>query len=244
MPCERAELLQHLAVTEPETLKAPAWRQHLADCASCSKLLFSMERSLAVFQQLESESRAGCPLGPTWQTLQHKLQQHSRRSRTLRQVLPTVAAASLLVLVAGVVSLSWHRGAAPRIANRQAVAAVPASLQASLQGAQQVTAVARKEYRGLLVHRFGDTPPVAVTTPVIFPTAVFPTAQAEQAAPAARAPVVLFRSLRQMRSIQEGGFGQTGSAQRGSPVLNTSNSVSVSYGNAQAYLPRALPLGR
>ncbi len=98
MSCKQTRLLQRLAVEDPETLRTEPWRIHLQHCGPCSAGRAGLERSLAVFRQIEGE-RLLRAFGPQWEAFAEALQR-DRRARQRRRLRASFTAAAVLIVLA------------------------------------------------------------------------------------------------------------------------------------------------
>jgi len=102
MSCERKDLMRRLAVESPQALESPTWKEHFQSCPDCREARGGLERSLAVFRRLESESLSAMPEAPGWERFNRSLMQRQWEDRVSRRRrrLTVVAVAASLGLVA------------------------------------------------------------------------------------------------------------------------------------------------
>ncbi len=106
MFCNQRMLVQRLVVEEPAVLDLAPWRLHLEGCKECRRERYTLQRSLGVFRQFESQLPPGGLPVPSWERFSYTLAQQRRwRLASLRFLAP-LAAASLLVAVSSGV-LFW-----------------------------------------------------------------------------------------------------------------------------------------
>lgn len=106
MPCSHSRVLQRLVVQDATTLETEPWKTHIQRCPACQAERVAFDRSLAVFTQLESESRANVR-GPSWEQFAATLQRSARERRRRRLHLAvSVAAAAMVMLTGGLVYTS------------------------------------------------------------------------------------------------------------------------------------------
>jgi hypothetical protein len=205
MSCSQIPLLQRLTVESPEVVRREPWRSHLAECPACRGEHSSLVRSLVMFRRLEGESREREFNLPDWEDFSRLLDGlEGRRGGFSRLRVPVVAATALMILTAGL--LFWP--ADPVLEPR------PARI-VTLKPEQhrQLRVVTREPAQPRFVTDATPIPPPPSSSPVLGPPAPPGAKEAEvvaTAGPVARpnarentAPVVLFRSLQQARTMRE-----------------------------------------
>ncbi|MDH4224124.1 MAG: hypothetical protein OEW12_00570 [Deltaproteobacteria bacterium] len=111
MECEKLKTLERLAVTRPESLRQSPWQEHIQVCGQCREAWLGLERSLAVYCQLEAESRGGAPLPPDWSRLFQVIDGEQRRNRLASLArMPVAAAVVTLFMVTGLAMWRFQPG--------------------------------------------------------------------------------------------------------------------------------------
>jgi len=77
--------MQRLLVEAPESLSGGEWKSHVETCAECHAARESLERSLAVYRQLEREFLDATPLVPGWDRFSAHLAQRNAELRISRR---------------------------------------------------------------------------------------------------------------------------------------------------------------
>lgn len=99
MPCEHTLRVRRLAVDDPAALNEQHWKAHLQHCAECRHERHALERSLAVFRQLEAQQPEEGLSGPSWESFSQALARSQRRRQLGLRLRAPLAAASLLAAV-------------------------------------------------------------------------------------------------------------------------------------------------
>ena len=217
MSCEQKPLLQRLAVEHPAALQAPSWKSHLESCLPCRQERHSLERSLAVFRQFESQPPPRTLAGPSWDVMAAALRRH-RRGPLARARVPLAAASLLVALGSGL--LLWPGAQAPSLprpativtlqpdAQDQLRRVLHSSLQAPAAGVQGGPSHESRAVAAVPEVRFVLTEPASTTGGPVADAGSAGSAEAANAGEESffarpereQAPVLLFRSLQQRRS--------------------------------------------
>ena len=111
MSCNQLGLMRRLAVESPQTLGGEAWKAHLLDCPECRGERDGLERSLAIYRQLEHKFLETIPEAPGWEQFSRRLEQRGATQRKTRRgmalMAASVAASVSLVALGG--ALMAHR---------------------------------------------------------------------------------------------------------------------------------------
>ena len=211
MSCEQMPMLRRLMVDRPDALETDAWQVHVRGCEDCRGERHELARSLAVYRQLEGQMRNEAGSGPSWEAFSVTLARERRWQRICSRMRTPIAAASVFVAV-GVGAVLWPAGAGKdpsgeivaqqtrQSADLSAPAARAAGSKALRELAQLADAAARVS---------GDTaqPVVDVGDAGVGegPERVVNGRLRNRMNPheePVRAPVLLFRSLRQQEEVR------------------------------------------
>jgi len=131
MFCNQRSLLQRLVVEHPAVLDTAPWRLHLEGCEECRRERYSLQRSLGVFRQFESQLPPGGLPVPSWERFSQALARQRRRGPgNLRFRAPLVAASLLVAVSSGL--LFW-----PVAQDRELPRAIPIVTEQAPQTAPQ-----------------------------------------------------------------------------------------------------------
>lgn len=135
MPCDRLQLLQHLAVDQIRMLEEDEWQEHFEMCEECQGEWDAYSRSLAIFRQLERECISQFASVPSWNEFSDKLAADWLRWNLIRKLrLPAAAAAVAAFTVVGV--SAWltggGHGTEPHFAKERPAQVVPVRSESKL----------------------------------------------------------------------------------------------------------------
>lgn len=99
MFCNQRSLLQRLVVEDPAVLDTAPWRLHLQGCEECRRERYTLQRSLGVFRQFESQLPPGGLPVPSWERFSQTLARQRHWGLGNLRFRAPLAAASLLVAV-------------------------------------------------------------------------------------------------------------------------------------------------
>jgi len=203
MSCSQMPLLQRLAVESPWLIRREPWRSHLTGCPSCREEQGALERSLVVFRRLESESRERELNVPTWEDFSRTLAGlEQRRGAFSRLRVPMAAATALVILIGGL--LFWPEGPVLQPRPAKIVTLEP-------EQHRQLRVVTREPAELRFVASGAPIAAQPAAAPMLGPPAppgaeeavatVDPGSQGMEQV--TRAPVLLFRSLQQQRTMRQ-----------------------------------------
>lgn len=201
MSCEQRSFIARLAVDDPSALQSPLWRDHLNSCAECRKENTALGKSLAIYRHLEQCQKTDGSVDSAWSRFEHCLKGVPRPRRSLAgKMLPATAAAGLLLaLMTGTVF--WTQQTPTEIQPPQAVNLKP-------DERMHLQRVLRRSLAGIAKQSHSEpeaTPkrvvpgfPVQFSRSGVVPgtTLLAPNSTITDS----RTPVMLFRTLRKLRT--------------------------------------------
>ncbi|MBI4083807.1 MAG: hypothetical protein HY423_14480 [Candidatus Lambdaproteobacteria bacterium] len=101
MHCEKTPLVERLAVDQPGALDSELWLGHLKSCGPCRRARFEYAASLALYRQLEADSRSRHGGSGDWERLSRAIDRRVRRGQPRITWRATLAAAVGGVIVFG-----------------------------------------------------------------------------------------------------------------------------------------------
>jgi len=196
--CAQRSLMQRLSVESPQALNEGEWKAHLQTCVECRQERMRLERSLAVYRQLEQEFLSETPQVPGWEQFSAQLIQRGNEQRRARRrvwVAASVAASFTLITLGS--GLVMNRIATPQIHPARIVRVSPLQrehLLRSLQGilADSSLALAGNSAQSLAVT--GANPAAAKAPRALNPSADQGLPQGTEPSDAPGIPVVFPRS--------------------------------------------------
>jgi len=139
--CAQRSLMQRLSVESPHVLNEGEWMAHLQACAECRYERMRLERSLAVYRQLEQEFLSETPQVPGWDQFSAQLIQRGKEQRRARRrvwVAASVAASFTLITLGS--ALVLHRLGTPQSHPARIVRVSPLQREHLLRSLQGILA--------------------------------------------------------------------------------------------------------
>jgi len=203
MSCDQIHFVSRLAVEEPTALAKDPWKAHLEKCSHCRMETVSLNRSLALFRRMEGLETLPERAEAGWERFAGSLgKRQTPRWRFFSPRLPLAAAAGvILVVMAG--SIFWNTRIPQEVLSPHAVTLKP-------DERLHLQRVLRRSIESSVLSKSASHSTPARSTPRqrVLPGSdrIFvnsPALSPNDRPVAGGSPVVLFRSLRQLRT-QEG----------------------------------------